>query len=281
MDLILSQQEYVTEMDRAKLEHALGLDVPIHIQYLRWMGQVLRGNLGTSLWAGYDAAEEIIRRLPITVELGTLAIVLSLLIAIPVGVYSAMRQDTAGDYAARSFAIILLAVPSFWSATLIMIYPSIWWNWSPDTQYIPFVENPARNLIQFIIPAAILGMHLSGTTMRITRTMMLEVLRQDYIRAAWAKGLAEKTVIVKHALKNALIPVVTQIGLLMPVVIGGSVIIEQIFCLPGIGRLLLDTLTVRDYTVVSAVNLFIASFIMLTVLTVDLSYTFLDPRIRY
>jgi peptide/nickel transport system permease protein len=202
-------------------------------------------------------------------------------VALPRGVYSARRQDTAADYFGRTVSILAISIPSFWLGTMVMIYPSIWWDWSPPVQYIAFVDNPARNLAQFIIPGTILGMVLSGSTMRMTRTMMLEVLRQDYVRSAWAKGLNERTVIMRHALKNALIPVTTIVGLQASILIGGSVILEQIFCLPGVGYYMLDAITNRDYPVISGVNVLMASFVLIINLVVDLAYAYLDPRISY
>ena len=216
-----------------------------------------------------------------TLELGILGILIGLLIALPVGIYSALRQDTAMDYAGRSFAILGLATPDFWLATMIMIYPAIWWAWSPPMELIPFTEDPVGHLSTFVLPCLILGTHFSASIMRLTRTMMLEVLRQDYIRTAWSKGLRERVIIVRHAIKNALIPVVTLIGLHFPLLVGGSVIIENIFALPGLGRLLLDALSDRDYPVVSGVNLLFATVVMGGNLLVDLIYPYLDPRVRY
>ena len=231
----------VVDFDREALEHALGLDVPVWVQYGRWIGGIVRhGTLGESLFGGWLVEEEILRRLPLTIELGVMAIVIGLLIALPVGIYSAIRQDTAADYAGRSVAIIGLATPNFWLGIMVMIYPVIWWGWAPPMEYIPLVEDPLGNLGMFLIPSLILGTASAAATMRMTRTMMLEVLRQDYIRTAWSKGLNERVVIMRHALKNALIPVVTLIGLQLPMLVGGSVIMENIFNLPGLGRLFLD-----------------------------------------
>ncbi|MDE0116432.1 MAG: ABC transporter permease, partial [bacterium] len=199
-------------LDRAAIERRLGLDVPIHVQYGRWIGQILRGNLGTMLRGGQPVVEEILPRLPVTFELGVFAVLIGLLIALPIGIYSAIRQDSAGDYGGRSLAIVFISVPSFWTATLIMVYPAIWWGWSPPMELITFADDPLGNLRMFLLPGAILGTALSGTTMRMTRTMALEVLRQDYIRTAWSKGLKERVVVMRHALKNALIPVVTIVG---------------------------------------------------------------------
>jgi len=220
-------------------------------------------------------------KIPVTFELSFFAIALSLLFSIPIGVYAAVRQDTIPDYIARSISILALAIPAFWSATMLVVYPSIWWNWSPPIEYIPLVEDPIGNLKQFLMPALILGAASSGATMRIVRTMMLEVLRQDYIRSAWAKGLRERVVVSRHALKNTLIPVITLFGNMIPMMLGGSVIMEQIFCLPGLGRYLLLAITKRDYNIVCGYNLVFSSFVMITIVVTDLAYAYVDPRIRY
>ena len=284
IDAMLGKQGFIgAEVDREALEHMLGLDVPVHVQYARWIGGILRhGSLGHSLLGSRGAVEEkIIDRLPVTIELGVLAILIGLLIALPVGIYSAMRQDTAADYVGRSVAIIGLATPNFWLATMIVLYPSLWWAWSPPLNWVPFSEDPLGNLGMLILPSLILGTALAAATMRMTRTMMLEVLRQDYIRTAWSKGLRERVVVMRHAFKNALIPVVSLIGLQLPILIGGSVIMENIFSLPGLGRLMLVALEDRDYPVVSGVNLFFATAVVLFNLLIDLLYSWLDPRVRY
>ena len=272
------------EIDREALEHMLGLDLPVYVQYGRWLGDILlHGTLGESMFGGghLPIEERIIGSLPVTIELGILAIVIGLLIAIPVGIYSAIRQDTAADYAGRSIAIIGLATPNFWLGVMVMIYPAIWWGWAPPMRWVPFTEDPLGNLGVFLIPSLILGTALAAATMRMTRTMMLEVLRQDYIRTAWSKGLKERVVILRHAIKNALVPVVSLIGLQLPILVGGSVIMENIFNLPGLGRLMLNALNDRDYPVVSGVNLFFATGVVLLNLLIDLIYPYLDPRIRY
>ena len=271
------------EVDREALERELGLDVPFYVQYGRWMGGIfLHGTLGKSLFGGaFSVEEKILDRLPVTIQLGVLAIAIGLVIALPVGIYSAIRQDTAADYMGRSVAIIGLATPNFWLALMVMLYPAIWWGWSPPMQWVPVTEDPLGNLAVLIIPSLILGTYLSAATMRMTRTMMLEVLRQDYIRTAWSKGLKERVVIIRHAVKNALIPVVTLIGLQMPILVGGSVIMENIFNLPGLGRLMVAALEDRDYPVVSGVNLFFATMVMGINLLIDLMYPVLDPRVRY
>jgi peptide/nickel transport system permease protein len=228
-----------------------------------------------------DIAREIEHRLPVTFELGLMALVIGVLISIPIGVYAAIRQDSIPDYILRSAAIILISVPSFWIGTMIMIYPSIWWGWSPPMELISFSKDPIGNLGMFLLPALVLGTGMTGSSMRMTRTMMLEVLRQDYIRTAWAKGLNERIIVIRHALKNALIPVITIIGMQLPVLVGGSVIIEQIFVLPGIGRMLLDALSNRDYPIVSGITLVLSSFVIIVNLAVDIAYGWLDPRIHY
>jgi len=281
----------VTQATRQRLEQALGLNVPLPIQYARWMGfapganghfqGLLEGNLGTSLQSGQSVATLLVQRLPVSLELALIALVTAILTAIPIGIYSAIRQDTARDYAGRSVSIFFISVPSFWLGTMIMVYPAIWWRWSPSLEYIPLIKNFQGNLLQFLIPGFLLGMALGGTLMRMMRTMMLEVLRQDYVKTAWAKGLNERRVINRHVVKNALIPVVTIVGIVLPIVLGGTVIIEQIFDLPGLGLLLFQALNFRDYPLISGINLFLAAILIVSNLVVDISYAWLDPRIQY
>ncbi len=281
IDMMLSQNDVSAgKMDREALIAALGMDKPMWKQYLIWLGQLFQGNMGNSLWQSTPVVERLAERLPITAELGFLALLIGVLIALPIGVYSAIRQDTAGDILTRSFSILLLAIPSFWLGTMVVVIPSIYWGWSPPVSYIPFREDPIGNLKQMLLPAAVLGAALSAITMRMTRTMMLEVLRQDYIRTAWAKGLSEKLVVIRHALRNALIPVVTLIGLQAPLIIGGTVILEQIFGIPGMGNLLLEAVNTRDYPIITGVFLVVGVAVMLINLLVDLSYGMLDPRVR-
>jgi len=272
----------VTEVTVDMIREKLGLHLPIHVQYGQWISNIiLHGDFGKSLWTDMKLTDELVTRLPVTFQLGLMAILISQLVGIPLGLYSAIRQDTVGDYLGRGIAIAFIAVPAFWMGTLIQVYPSIWWGWTPPVELVEFVDNPAENLKMFAIPAAILGLEISGITMRITRTMALEVLRQDYVRTAWAKGVKERVVIRRHVLRNSLIPVVTVIGLYLPVMVGGTVVIEQIFCLPGVGRLLLQAIMDRDYALVSGINLIVACFVLVAVLLTDLTYSFLDPRVRY
>jgi peptide/nickel transport system permease protein len=269
-------------MEVEEIEKMLGLDVPVHVQYGRWIGGIItRWDFGDSLWSQRPVIGEIASRLPITFELGFLAFCISQLVALPIGMYSAIRQDSVGDFFGRSFAIISLSLPGFWLGTMIMVFPGIWWGWSPPLSLIRFTDDPMGNLGQFIIPAALMGMAMSATTMRMLRTTMLEVLRQDYVRTAWSKGLRERVIVIRHALRNALIPVITIIAGQIPIMIGGSVIMEQIFALPGMGRLFLDSINRRDYPFVSGINILLAGFGLMLILLVDLSYAYLDPRIRY
>jgi peptide/nickel transport system permease protein len=283
VDIMVSQQSMsITPVDRAAIAHALGMDVPVMTQYGRWIGGILlHGDLGNSLWKRSPIINDIKARWPVTFELGFLAILVSQAIALPIGIYSAIRQDSIGDVIARSFAVLCMGIPSFWLAIMVIVFPSIWWGYMPSIWLISFTKDPIGNLAMFIVPAIILGIGMAGSTMRMTRTMMLDVLKQDYIRTAWAKGLKERSVVVRHALKNALIPIVTLIGFQLPVLVGGTVIIENIFSLPGMGQLMLNATQQRDYTTVEAV-LFVSAFIMVIInILVDLTYGFLDPRVHY
>ncbi|MBN1687394.1 MAG: ABC transporter permease [Spirochaetales bacterium] len=286
-----SEMTFFTNTDRTIIEERLGFDVPSYVQYFRWMGFIpdkdgkfnglLQGNLGISLWRNAPVTEEIAARWPITLELGFMALIIAQIIALPIGVFSAIRQDSAGDFAARSFAILCIAVPNFWLGTLVVVMPAIWWGWSPPLMLIRFGDDPVGNIKMFLLPAIVLGMSLSGITMRMTRNMMLEVLRQDYIRTAWSKGLRERAVLIRHALKNALIPVIITVGIQVPLVIGGTVIIERIFALPGMGGLIVDALQTRDYTIVSGVLLIFGAGVAVINLLIDLTYGYVDPRIHY
>jgi peptide/nickel transport system permease protein len=270
------------QIDRAAIAHSLGLDVPAHVQYVRWMGNIiLHGDFGNSIIQGKPVFQIVWQRMPVTLELGIMAMIISIVIGIPLGTYSAIRQDSWGDYSGRTISILLISIPSFWVATLIMIYPAIWWGWAPPMELIPFTEDPIGNLGMFLIPAAILGTSTAGGLMRLQRTMMLEVMRQDYIRTSWAKGLTEMVIIMRHAIKNAFIPVITILGGQVAMLIGGAVIIENIFSLPGMGQLALQSLNQRDYPLISAITLITAAFVMICNLVVDITYSWLDPRIRY
>jgi peptide/nickel transport system permease protein len=279
VDMMLEQFQY--GKDAAELRARLGLDRPLPEQYLTWVGGVLRGDLGQSLWTKRPAATDIAARFPVTLTLSLLAIAISLAVALPVGIYGAVRQDSFADYAARSVAVGALSIPNFWLGTLIVVVPSFYFNWAPPIgSYTGFLESPVTNLSQFLLPALCLGITQAGVILRMTRGMMLEVLRQDYVRTAWSKGLGARAVIVRHALRNAMIPIVTVIGGQMPFYFGGSIVMEHIFGLPGMGSFVLEAINRRDYPVIQAVNLFVAALVILSNLIVDLSYGALDPRLR-
>ncbi len=259
-----------------------GLDANIPLQYVRWLGDIARFDIGTSLLSGRSVTSELSDRLPVTVELGLLALSFNVLLGIPIGVISAIRQNTTADYVGRSLAIGMLAAPNFWIALLLITFAGRYFTWGvPPTVYVGITEDPIANLKLMLVPAIILGASSSGGVMRFTRTAMLEVLRQDYIRTAQSKGLTERAVIVRHALKNALIPVVTVIGLGIPGIVGGSVIIEAVYSIPGMGRYYISAVQQLDFPVVQAINLISAVVIVFANLGVDLSYAWLNPRIRY
>jgi peptide/nickel transport system permease protein len=264
------------------LRKDLGLDRPAYVQYLEWVGGILlRGDFGNSYWTRQPIWDEFIQRFPVTLELAFLTILSSVVIGILVGIVSAVRQDSVSDYVGRVLAILALSVPYFGLAVLVVVLPSIWFKWTPVYTYVPFTIDPAENLKIMLVPALVFGVTRAGPIMRIMRSALLEVLRQDYIRTAWSKGLPERAIVLRHALKNALIPVVSLVGLQTPLYIGGSVIIEAIFRLPGVGLFFFEALTRLDYPVVQSVNLIVATMVVGLNLVIDLSYAFLDPRIRY
>ncbi|HEX6209420.1 MAG TPA: ABC transporter permease [Methylomirabilota bacterium] len=264
------------------LRQELGLDRPAYVQYVEWVGGILlRGDFGSSYWTRQPIWDEFISRFPVTLELAALTILASVVIGILVGIVSAARQDSASDYLGRILAILALSIPYFGLAVLVVVLPSIWFRWTPVYTYVPLTEDPLQNLKIMIVPALVFGVTRAGPIMRIMRSSLLEVLRQDYIRTAWSKGLPERAIVLRHALKNALIPVVSLIGLQMPLYLGGSVIIEAIFRLPGVGLFFFEALTRMDYPVVQSVNLIVAAMVVGLNLAIDLSYAFLDPRIRY
>jgi peptide/nickel transport system permease protein len=278
VQLMLEEKAYGKDLE--DLRAKLGLNRPLHVQYVEWLGSILRGNFGESLWTRQPVIAELGRRLPVTATLGLMATAVAVAIGVPVGVLAAVRQDGALDFFARSAAILGLSIPGFVIAILVTLLPAIWWGWTPP-RFVEFSRDPVGHLVQFIVPSIILGIGSAAGIMRLTRGMLLEVLRQDYVRTAWAKGLREGLVVLKHALKNALIPVVTVLGLQLAGIVGGAVIIEWIFGIPGMGQFLVDAIVQRDYPVIQGINLVIVTVIVLTNLSVDLIYAVLDPRIRY
>ena len=279
VQLMLEEKAY--GKDLADLRAKLGLDRPIPVQYVDWVGRLARGDLGESLWTRQPVLGELARRMPVTLTLGFLAIVVAGVVGVPIGILSAVRQDGVLDFFARSAAILGLSIPGFVQAIVVILLPAIWWGWTPRMGFTELAHGPATYLLQFVLPAIILGIASAAAIMRLTRGMLLEVLRQDYVRTAWAKGLRERVVVLKHSLKNAIIPVVTVLGLQIAQIAGGSVIIESIFGLPGMGQFLLEAITQRDYPVIQGINLLIVVIIVATNLLVDLFYAVIDPRIRY
>jgi peptide/nickel transport system permease protein len=264
------------------LRRDLGLDRPMYVQYVDWIGGIVtRGDFGRSYWTRQPIIEEFLHRFPVTLELALLTILVSVVIGVTVGIVAAARQDTVADYTGRVLAILALSVPYFGLAVLVVVLPSIWFRWTPVWTYVPFTTDPLENLKIMAVPALVFGVTRAGPIMRIMRSALLDVLRQEYIRTAWSKGLSERRIILRHALKNALIPVISLVGLQMPLYIGGSVIIEAIFRLPGVGLFFFEALGKLDYPVVQSVNLIIAAMVVGLNLLIDLSYAFLDPRIRY
>src|SRR5258705_1452844 len=250
--LLMGESGNVSQKELAKVRKDLGLDRPYHEQYLLWLWQMVSFNRGDSISTTEPIPVSLKKAIAVTLELATLAMVMGLVIAVPIGSLWATRQDKPADYAGRVVAVAGLSIPDFWLATLVITFAAIWVNWIPPIGYVSFWDSPWRNLQQFLLPAAILGYRLSSATMRMTRSTVLETLREDYVRTAWAKGLAARIVVYKHALKKALIPVVTILGGQLGVLLAGTGGVEQIFALPGMGRLTLEAILYPDYSVVQA-----------------------------
>ena len=278
---LMGESGNVGAKELAKLRKDLGLDRPYHEQYLLWVWQMVSFNPGHSIFTNEPIPVALKKAIPVTLELAALAMVLGIAIAIPIGVLSATRQDTTADYAGRVVAVSGLSIPDFWLGTLVITFAAIWFRWIPPIGYASLWDDPLRNLQQFLLPAAVLGFRLSAATMRMTRSTVLEVLKEDYVRTAWAKGLAGRIVVYKHALKNALIPVVTIVGGQLGVLLAGTFVVETIFALPGMGRLTVEAILYRDYPVVQTNLMLVAGTLVTLNLLVDLTYAWLDPRIRY
>ena len=281
VDILFSTGGYVNPAERAAIERELGLDKPLWAQYGEWMGQLAVGNLGKSY--RYDLpAWEIIRPLiPVTLELALLSLIISVALGVPLGVISAVRQDTRLDYALRVFSLAGLSMPSFWLGMVIILGLVAWIGWIPPVTYVRMSENFWLHAVQFMLPALAVGYRSSALIMRITRSSLLEVLREDYVRTAWAKGQTRRAVIWRHALKNAILPVVTVIGIEFAFLIGGLVVTETVFNLPGLARFLVQAILWRDYPIVQNLVMFIAVVVILSNLLVDMLYGVLDPRVRY
>jgi len=281
VDILFSTGGYVNPSERAAIERELGLDKPLWAQYVEWMRQLAVGNLGKSY--RYDLpAWEIIRPLiPVTLELAMLSLIISVVLGVPLGVISAVRQDTRLDYVLRVFSLAGLSMPSFWLGMVIILGLVAWIGWIPPVTYVRMSENFWLHAVQFMLPALAVGYRSSALIMRITRSSLLEVLREDYVRTAWAKGQTRRAVIWRHALKNAILPVVTVIGIEFAFLIGGLVVTETVFNLPGLARFLVQAILWRDYPIVQNLVMFIAVVVILSNLLVDMLYGVLDPRVRY
>ena len=265
----------------AALRAELGLDQPLPIQYARWVADAVRGDLGRSIRTNQPVTEAIVSRLPVTIELSVLALVLSLAIGLPAGVVAAIRRNTSVDLASTGLALVGVSLPSFFLGILLILVFALWLRWVPPSGYTPLVLDPLMNVKQMFMPALALGAALAGIVARLTRSSLLEVLGTDYMRTARAKGLSEAASVVGHGLKNALLPVVTVVGLQVGAVLGGAILIETIFALPGIGRLAVDSIFARDFPMVQGVVLFLALVRVVSNLIADLLYARLDPRISY
>lgn len=267
--------------DRAKLEAHFGLDKPVHVQYGRWIAQVFSGDLGDSWLTKESILENLERRMPVTLELLFLTLLLYIPIGLFTGVWSAVRQNKADDYAARLTAIFSLAIPNFWLATLVIVVPLVLWGYAPPLPYAQLWEDPLRNLWQMIVPAAVSALAGAAVLARVARSEMLEVLRQDYVRTAYAKGLEGRVVVLRHAMRNTMIPLITIIGLVLAQGVAGAVIVEQIFAIPGMGRYIVSALQTNDLPVVQVWMLIFGAVFILLNLLVDISYGWFDPRIRF
>ena len=274
-DAVMSQQMV------DQLKRFFGLDQPWYIQYGRWLGQLVQGDLGTSWRTGKPVLALILERLPVTVELTLLSAAVSLVLGVSAGVLSAVRRDRAIDHATRIGTLLGLSVPVFWQGTMLILFFSLYLRWMPPIMWVDLLTDPRRNLTIMLLPALCLGTASAANIARTTRACMLDVLNSEYIRTAAAKGLASRIVVLKHALRNALIPVVTVVGLQIGILLGGTVVVEEVFTLPGIGRLVLWSIYQRDYPPTQSTILFIAVLFMAINLAVDLLYSYLDPRIRY
>lgn len=281
IDTMLGTEGSLRPEVRQQLRETLGLDRPLVVQYVTWLGDILQGDLGRSLRTGQPIVENLAGKLPITLELAFLSVVMSMVIAIPLGIISALRRNSLADFLVRLVGTFGLSLPNFWLATMLILIASRYFQWGASLVYISLFEDPVENLKQMLLPSIALALGLTAVVMRMTRSSMLEVLSQDYIRTARAKGVRERWVIYRHALRNALAPVLTVIGIQTGHLLGGAVIVEQIFGLPGLGWFLLNGIYQRDYPAVQAGVLILAGIFVLVNLVVDVLYAYIDPRIQY
>jgi peptide/nickel transport system permease protein len=274
-DAVVSQQMV------DQLKRFFGLDQPWYVQYGRWLGQLARGDLGTSWRTGKPVLTLILERLPVTIELTLLAVAFAFVLGVGAGILSAVRRDRPIDHATRIGTLLGLSVPVFWQGTMLILFFSLYLRWMPPIMWVDLLTDPRRNLTIMLLPALCLGTAAAANVARTTRACLLDVLRSDYVRTALAKGLAGRAIVLKHALTNAMIPVVTVVGLQLGILLGGTVVVEEVFTLPGVGRLVLWSIYQRDYPVTQSTILFIAVLFMAVNLAVDLLYGYLEPRIRY
>ncbi|MBG0768075.1 MAG: ABC transporter permease [Spirochaetaceae bacterium] len=280
LQMYMGTQVEATPEQMEQLKRLFGEDKPIPVLYVEWVGDIMRGDFGYSLRTGRPVLPDILSRLPISLELTLYSLVLALIIGIPLGILSSLKQDTFGDFVNRIIGLIGLSLPQFWLAALLVIAFSSSQGWIPMGNYVSLFENPLQNLKMFFLPSLAIGFGFAAVVMRYTRNSMLEVLQMDYVRTAKAKGLPKRKVIIIHALKNAILPVITVTGFNAGYLLGGSIVIEEVFALPGMGRLALYAINQRDYPVIQAIMLVIASLFVLVNLVTDLVYAMADPRIR-
>ena len=281
VDLMLGNETTIDEGRRQELRKVFGLDEPIYVQYINWASDVVRGDLGTSLRTGQSVRGVIFSKMPVTIELTIFSVVIALLIAIPAGIIAAVKVGTTAEAAAQGVSLLGLSLPNFWLGTLLILVTSRYFHWFPAANYVSFVDDPWKNIQIFILPAISLGAALAAITMRMMRSSLLEVLRREYITTARAKGLSNNTVISRHAIRNAMIPVITVVGIQIGRLLGGAIIIEELFNLPGMGRLAIDAIEQRDYPMIQGVVMVTTIAFVLINLAVDIFYSYIDPRIRY
>jgi len=281
VDLMLGNETTIDEGRRQELRKVFGLDEPIYVQYINWASDVVRGDLGTSLRTGQSVRGEIFSKMPVTIELTIFSVIIALLIAIPAGIIAAVKVGTTAEAAAQGVSLLGLSLPNFWLGTLLILVTSRYFHWFPAANYVSFMDDPWKNIQIFILPAISLGAALAAITMRMMRSSLLEVLRREYITTARAKGLSNNTVISRHAIRNAMIPVITVVGIQIGRLLGGAIIIEELFNLPGMGRLAIDAIEQRDYPMIQGVVMVTTIAFVLINLAVDIFYSYIDPRIRY
>jgi peptide/nickel transport system permease protein len=280
VDVLIAQYGTSDPAYAQKLRDEFGLSGSLVTQYAKWVGKMATGNLGDSLYTKRGVASELKDRLPVSVELALGALFLTMVVAVPIGILSAARQDSALDYVFRGSAILMYAVPGFWLATLILVFGSVWFGWAPPLGYKTLWEDPAANIKIMVLPMLLLGLLPVGAMVRLVRTQVLEVMRQDYVRTARAKGLGASALYLRHVLRNSMLPIVTVVGMQLPALVAGTVIFEQVFALPGVGRYLLESVQRLDYPVILATNVVFGLTLIVSNIVVDLSYAVIDPRIR-